>query len=221
MPIRSFEGVSPLDNNVFFIYDEVTRQTAIVDPTIFSEKLWKFVQDEGLVLQYIINTHGHFDHVYNNGWFKQQAPDARLLYHPEDEEIVASLPVSAARWDMKPIPSPAADAPLTPGVSVMVGNVEVQVRFTPGHTPGGCSFYLPAERAVITGDTLFCNSVGRWDFPGGSLPALLNSIDTQLMPLPDDTAVHPGHGQSSTIGDERDNNPFMHAAYRRQLGVDA
>lgn len=220
MPIRSFEGVSPLDNNVYFIYDEVTRLTAIVDPTIFSEKLWRFVQDEGLVLQYILNTHGHFDHVYNNAYFKQQAPSAKLLYHPEDEEIVASLPLTAARWDLRPSPSPPADAPLRPGVPVHVGGLEVQVRFTPGHTPGGCSFYVPAESTVITGDTLFCNSIGRWDFPGGSLPRLLRSIDEELMPLPDDTRVLPGHGQATTIGDERDYNPFLHAAYRRQLGVE-
>ena len=91
MPVRSFHGVSPLDNNVYLIYDETTRLTAIVDPTLFSEKIWKFVQDEGLVLQYILNTHGHFDHVYNNAYFKQQAPDAKLLYHPDDEEIVGGL----------------------------------------------------------------------------------------------------------------------------------
>jgi len=219
MPIRSFQGVSPLDNNVYFIYDEVSRRTAIVDPTIFSEKLWSFVQDEGLVLEYIINTHGHFDHVYNNGYFKRQAPGARLLYHPQDEDLVASLPATAARWDMKPEPSPPADAPLQPGVNVMVGGVEVQVLFTPGHTPGGCSFYLPGDNTVITGDTLFCNSIGRYDFPGGSLPALLQSIDSQLLPLPNDTKVLPGHGQDTTIGEERENNPFLHAAFRKQEGL--
>lgn len=219
MPIRSFHGVSPLDNNVYLIYDEATRLTAIVDPTLFSEKIWKFVQDEGLVLQYILNTHGHFDHVYNNAYFKQQAPDAKLLYHPEDEEIVGGLVQSAARWDLHPDPSPPADAPLAGGTSVMVGGLEVKVMYTPGHTPGGCSFWVPQDAAVVTGDTLFHNSIGRFDFPGGSLPALLKSIDDCLMPLTDDTAVLPGHGDASTIGDERENNPYLHPAFRKQQGI--
>ncbi len=219
MTVRSFAAVSPLDNNVYLITDDATRLTAIVDPTIFSEKLWKVVQDEGLILQYIINTHGHFDHVYNNGYFKQQAPDARLLYHPEDEELIGTLVETSARWDLHPIPSPKADAPLQHGDVVQVGGVVVHVLYTPGHTRGGCSFWLPEDGAVITGDTLFCNSVGRYDFPGGSLTSLLQSIDTQLLPLPNDTRVLPGHGQASTIGDERDNNPYLHEAMRRQLGV--
>ena len=217
MPIQLFNNVGPLGNNVYVIYDQETKDALLVDPALQSEPVWEFLEEQKLRLTHIVNTHGHMDHVANNAYFKRQAPHAELMYHQEDQALVENAVQSSQRWGMKVEASPTADAFLTDGTVITVGSVQLQVVHTPGHTPGGCS--LVTSGAVITGDTLFQNSVGRCDLPGGSMPQLLTSIRARLLPLPEETLVCPGHGATSDIGTEKENNPFLHEASLRQMGL--
>lgn len=216
MAVAYFQNVGPLGNNVYVVYDAASKDALIVDPSFQSEPVRDFLSQEGLHLQYIVNTHGHVDHIWNNRFFKTALPEARLLIHPDDRQMLEELAHSAKRFGLESEPSPPADALLEEGQTISVGAVELRVLHTPGHTRGGCSFVL--DGAVITGDTLFCNTIGRSDLPGGSQPQLLESIRTKLLPLPADTIVYPGHGDFTTIGEEAEHNPFLQREARRRLG---
>ncbi|MBI2885902.1 MAG: MBL fold metallo-hydrolase [Chloroflexi bacterium] len=217
MPVQAFTGVGPMDNNVYLIYDEEAKEALLADPAMQSEPIWEFIQQRALALKYIVNTHGHSDHCWNNAYFKEHAPAARFLIHQGDEPMLASLAQSGLRWGMKVAPSPPPDGYLEDGQALQVGGIAVEVLHTPGHTPGSSCLYVPG--VVITGDTLFKQSIGRYDSPGGSLERLLASIRARLLVLPDETVVCPGHGPTSTLGDERENNPFLDEATVRRMGL--
>lgn len=217
MPIQLFTDVGPLANNVYVVYEGPGGAALLVDPALQSEPVWDFLLEHGLRLEHIVNTHGHFDHTANNAYFKERAPNARLMYHEADQSIVDNLVQTGLRFGMKATPSPPADAYLTDGQSIALGDITVTVAHTPGHTPGGCTLLLGG--VAITGDTLFQGSIGRCDLPGGSMPQLLASIRSRLMVLPDETIVCPGHGATSDIGAEREHNPFLHEASLRRMGL--
>jgi glyoxylase-like metal-dependent hydrolase (beta-lactamase superfamily II) len=153
-----------------------------------------------------VNTHGHFDHIGANKAIKE-ATGAELLIHEGDSSILASASKQSAAFGMNAVSSPPADRYVKHGDVIDAGEVSLKVLHTPGHTPGGIS--LLEKGMVFTGDALFAGSIGRTDFPGGDLMTLLRSIKTNLMTLPDDTRVFSGHGPASTIGDERQENPFL------------
>lgn len=216
MAVRGFFGVGPLDNNVYIILDPETQKAALVDPAMQSQELLGYLEKEGLALDYIIDTHGHFDHIYNNVYFKERT-GAKLLVHQEDSPMFQRLGESVLRMGMGLVSSPSPDDFLVDGQTISLGSVEIQVLHTPGHTPGSICLYTGG--AVITGDTLFQGSVGRFDGPGSSGKALLESIKTKLLPLSDDTLVLPGHGPASTIGQEKQDNPFLQDGAERWLGL--
>ena len=218
MPLQGFSGVGPMDNNVYVVYDQEARKALLVDPAMQSQPVWDFLEERGLALEYIVNTHGHTDHIWNNAYFKGKAQDAKLLIHQGDAPMIEGLVQAGLRWGMKAEPSPAPDAFLTDGQTLQVGSISVQVMHTPGHTPGSSCLYT--EGAVITGDTLFMNSIGRYDSPGGSLQQLLASIRAKLMTLPDATMVCPGHGPASDIGYERESNPFLNEEMVKRMGLE-
>jgi glyoxylase-like metal-dependent hydrolase (beta-lactamase superfamily II) len=205
--------VGPLEVNCFILADEKTKEAVIIDPGDDAQEILKIIKEKGLKVKYIINTHGHFDHMGANRALKD-ATGAALLIHEGDAPMMASAQIQSRAFGMDTTPSPKADRYVKHGDVIKAGEVSLKVLHTPGHSPGGIS--LLEQGMVFTGDALFAGSIGRTDLPGGDLMTLLRSIKTNLMSLPDDTKVFCGHGPASTIGEEREENPFMN----RQSGFE-
>ena len=207
MAIQTFV-VGPLQSNSYLVVDERSRQAAVIDPGMESESVLEAVHDEGLRVESVIITHGHFDHVFSSAAFKAET-GAQVIMHPDDVPLLLEMPETARLFGFKAPPPPQPDRLVREGDVIKVGELALSVLETPGHTPGGISLCL--DNAVFVGDTLFAGSVGRTDLRGGSLDALLRSIRTKLLTLPDWTVVYPGHGAATSIGAERRDNPFLQA----------
>ena len=198
--------VGPLQVNCYFLADDKTKEAVVIDPGDDAQEILKIINEKRLKVKYIINTHAHFDHVGANKAIKD-ATGAELLLHADDAAALATVSKQSRSFGMGPVSSPVPDRLLKHGDVITAGEISLKVLHTPGHTPGGTS--LLEEGIVFTGDSLFAGSIGRTDFPGGDLLTLLHSIRKNLMTLPDDTKVFPGHGPASTIGEERAENPFL------------
>lgn len=219
-----FRRVGPLDNNVFVLTDDEEREALIVDPAWGSEALVPWARGSARTIAAILDTHGHFDHTYENARFREQT-DAPLLHHRDDSDWVENQSRQGEMFGVAVPDSPRADAYVKDGEVLRVGQEEVTLIHCPGHTRGSVCVYAPSATlaaddegaaprpAVLTGDVLFRGSIGRTDLPGGSLPVLLDSIRARLLTLPDDTLVLPGHGDFSTVGEEREHNPFLTGRY--------
>ena len=205
MKQKSLE-VGPFASNCYVIGGE-SSEGIVVDPGADANRILKAIEELKLDIKLIVATHGHVDHVNALGKVKK-ATNANFAIHSDDVQTLSSsgsmlsflLPVSISS-------PPQPDILLQDGDNVEVTGLCFRVLHTPGHSPGGIS--LLGYGVVFTGDTLFCQSIGRFDFPGASGSQLLNSIHTKLMVLPDSTIVYPGHGPQTTIGDERRWNPFL------------
>ena len=198
--------VGPLQVNCFILADEKTKETVVIDPGDDAQEILKIIKDKGLKVKYLVNTHGHFDHVGANKALKD-ATGAELLIHEGDAQLMAAAPKQSRAFGMSSAASPNADRYVKHGDVITAGEVSLKVLHTPGHSTGGIS--LLGQGMVFTGDALFAGSIGRSDLPGGDLKTLLRSIKANLMTLPDDTRVFCGHGPATTIGDERNENPFL------------
>jgi len=192
--------------NCYVVACDDTKEALVIDPGGDPGRVVTFIEKNGLTLKYIVNTHGHIDHIMGNDQLKQ-ATGAKVLIHEADAEMLQNPQLNLSGFMGGSIKLAQADQLLTEGDTVEIGKVKLEVFHTPGHTKGGIC--LSGDRVIFTGDTLFAGSIGRTDFPGGSFEALINSIKTKLLPLPDDTAVYPGHMQESTIGQEKKFNPFL------------
>lgn len=201
-------SVGPLGTNCFILGCDETKEGVVVDPGDDAERIVSLVARHGLKVKYIINTHGHFDHVGGNRRLLE-ATGAELLIHGDDVAMLTRATVVAAMYGLSTENSPRPQRLLEDGMTISFGRHALQVLHTPGHTPGGCSLYLPAQSIVITGDTLFAEGVGRTDFPGSSHEALMASIKEKLFTLPDATKAWPGHGPATTIGHEKRFNPYI------------
>jgi len=201
-------AVGPIMANCFIVGCEETKAAAVIDPGDDADKILMVLAESGLKVDCIINTHGHFDHVGANSRMKE-VTGADILIHPLDEPMLLNLSAMASAMGMKVENSPPADRTLEDGDAVTFGNITLSVLHTPGHTPGGISLFT--EGHVFVGDTLFAGSVGRTDFPGGDFATLKNSIRTKLFALDDDVVVYPGHMGRTTIGTEKQSNPFVRA----------
>ena len=204
MPIQHFV-VGPMGNNTYVVYDDRSKQAAVVDPGSGSNKALDWALEQGLSVRYVLNTHGHTDHTYNDGYFAQKT-EAKLYIHQADEPMLAQLGQGRG-WASKALPAPIPAGYLSHGQEFVLGGLRLTVIATPGHTPGSVCFLV--DHQVMTGDTLFQGSIGRFDFPGGSLRDLMASIKEKLFVLPAETVVLPGHGPFSRIGEEQENNPFV------------
>ena len=200
--------VGALSVNCYIVGCEAARTAAVIDPGDDDARIMAVIKEKGLTLKYIILTHSHFDHA---GAAKslQDETGARVLVHAKDEPMLKNMEAQAALFGMKTNPAPRVDGHIKDGDVIKVGNVEMQVIETPGHTAGGVSLYVEKEGALFTGDTLFWGSIGRTDLPGGDYKTIIGSLKDRLGKLPDDTRVFSGHGDDTTIGFEKEQNPFF------------
>lgn len=200
--------VGQLEVNCFILGCEKSREGIVVDAGADAARIIEVIERRGLAIAQIISTHGHFDHVGANRTIKERF-GARLLIHAADAPMLERASDVARAYGMPGENSPQPDAFLTDGMEITFGDCRMRVLHTPGHTQGGCCLYLEDEKKIITGDTLFADSIGRTDLPGGSHEQLLTSIQSKLFTLPDDVAAYPGHGPGTTIGHEKRNNPYF------------
>jgi glyoxylase-like metal-dependent hydrolase (beta-lactamase superfamily II) len=199
-------NLGPLDNNTYLMIDDDSAEAAIVDPSFDSRFLWDEIRSAGWHLRYVLNTHAHIDHVVENAYFVRES-GAPLALHPEDQPLLDAMEMQAAWLGM---PAPEVVPPtiaLRHGDEIALGSGVLKVVHTPGHSPGHVSFLGP-DFAIVA-DVLFRGSIGRTDLPGGNYEQLIASIERELLVLSDDTVVYPGHGETTTIGDERRDNPFL------------
>jgi len=201
-------AVGPLSVNCYIVACDQSHEGIVIDPGGDVEHIIRLVEQHGLNIHTIINTHGHFDHLGGNRQ-ALAAFGARLLIHQADAPMLSRSAEVASKYGLQGENSPEADAYLIDGMDVFFGTCRLKVLHTPGHTLGGCSLYFEDEHKVITGDTLFADSIGRTDLPGGSHEQLLESIRTKLFVLPDNVIAYPGHGPQTTIGHEKRCNPYF------------
>lgn len=200
--------VGPLQVNCFIVGCESSKEAVVVDPGEEGERILARIAALGLQLKMIINTHGHFDHVGANHLLMEKS-GAELLIHSADAALLPRAKEHGRKYGLDVRVSPPPTRLLHGGETLSVGTLKIQVIATPGHTPGGISL-LVADH-LFSGDTLFADSVGRTDLPGGDHDTLVASIRQGLLTLPDATFVHPGHGPDTTIGREKRLNPFVGA----------
>jgi glyoxylase-like metal-dependent hydrolase (beta-lactamase superfamily II) len=202
---------NPVQENTYVLYNG-EGQCCIIDPGCYfpeEEKvLQNFIEQNALQPVLLLNTHCHLDHVFGNK-FVSQTWGLPLCIHPLEKPVLDFAPQSGQLWQLPFGNYEGEFIYLKAGNSVKVGADELETLFTPGHSPGSVSFYHEPGGFVIGGDVLFNGSVGRTDLPGGDFKTLLNSIQTQLYTLPDDTKVYSGHGPVTTVGFEKMNNPFV------------
>lgn len=205
MRIHSFT-LGPFMTNTFVVEDEATGAAMLIDPTIGSERLYDMLMEQGLSLGLIVNTHGHIDHVYGNAFFREKT-GAPLAIHRDDAPLLRSMGMQAVMFGLPMAPPSQADHLLVDGEDLRLAELSFRVIHTPGHTPGGVCLY--GHGVVLAGYTLFAGSIGRTDLPGGDYDALIESIKTKLLVLPQATVVYSGHGPETTIGEEKEHNPFL------------
>jgi len=194
--------------NCFILGCAKTRQAIVIDPGDNPDAILRRVADQGLTVTAIVATHAHLDHVGGMVGV-HTATGAPTSLHRADQFLYDNLAVQAAAFGLPTPPSGPVTRYVADGDVVAWGQQELQVIHTPGHTPGSLCFYLPGEKILFSGDTLFAGGVGRTDLWGGSHPQLLTSIRERLLTLPEATQVLPGHGGGTAIGHEAENNPFL------------
>jgi hydroxyacylglutathione hydrolase len=206
--IHEILPVGPLQCNCSIVGDESTREAIVIDPGDNIEQILALVQKHNLQIKKIVVTHAHIDHV--GGAMKLKSlTGAPLLLNQNDQALLKMLDVQAT-WIGVASPGPVqVDENLSAGDTVQAGTLRGNVLHTPGHTEGSVCLYFEAEKKLIAGDTLFAGSIGRTDLPGGSYKKILNSLHETVLALPDETIVVPGHGRLTTIGEERESNPFL------------
>jgi glyoxylase-like metal-dependent hydrolase (beta-lactamase superfamily II) len=198
--------VGMLQCNCYLVACKDTKEAIVIDPGGDAPLILDRVKELGLSIKYIVNTHGHIDHIAANRAVKD-ATGAQLAIHRDDAEWLVTDQGAYARMLGVSSPGPAADVLLEQGDEIAFGKERLQVIHTPGHSRGGIS--LVGDGVVFCGDTLFAMGVGRVDLPGGSWETLMNTIKTRLFTMPDDTVAYPGHGPETTIGREKQLNPWF------------
>jgi hydroxyacylglutathione hydrolase len=202
--------VGMLGCNCSVIGDEISREAIVIDPGDDVSRIVAILERNQLVVKMIVITHAHIDHI--GGAEKLRAHTGAPVYMHEADKVLSDRLDMQAAWLGIPTPAdPGIDQPAREGDIIRAGSIEAHVLHTPGHTPGSISLYLPLESKLIAGDTLFQGSIGRTDLPGGDTAQIGRSIRGKLYTLPEDTIVFPGHGETTSIGEEKRHNPFVRA----------
>lgn len=197
-----------LQTNCYVVSCPITKEGIVIDPGDECERIINVLQNSELKIKYIVNTHGHHDHVGCNKQLKDFLK-CDLLIHEDDENLLVNAKLNLANFLGVDNDSPAPDKLLKEKDFINFGNEKLEVIHTPGHTPGGICLYSTRKKVCFTGDTLFYGSIGRTDLPGGSYKTLLKSLKEKVIKLPDEVVVYPGHGPESSIGKEKVINPFL------------
>lgn len=213
--IASFT-MNPFYENTYLIWDKAGK-CAIIDPGCYTreeeDELTDFISKNKLIPELLINTHCHIDHVLGNKFIAEHYQIPLLMHHlelPVLHDVVLYAPSFGMYYKQSPEPALFADE----GDVITVGEMELKVLFTPGHSPASICFYHEKEKYLIGGDVLFYDSIGRTDLPGGDYDTLISSLQNKVMLLPDDVKVYAGHMQATTIGRERKYNPFLTGAFK-------
>jgi len=206
--IHEILPVGILECNCSVFGDEQTKQAIVIDPGDNIGSILEILKRHDLTVKAIVITHAHIDHIGGAAKLKA-ATGAPVYMNQNDQELCDALDIQASWLGMEIPERVEIDSPARDGDSLRLGHADFNVLHTPGHTQGSISLWIPQENKLIAGDTLFRDSIGRTDLPGGDHRQILSSIHTKLMPLPDDAIVIPGHGPQTTIGREKQRNPFL------------
>ncbi len=206
MKLEHFSS-DPMDNNSFLLVDEASGNAALVDPSFDTETFLPRIEALGVQLQYLLNTHAHFDHSVGNAAVMKAYPNTLFGLHRAALDQLRRLPDSLAHFGFDPVVSPEPNFWLEDNAVLNLGRSEIRLLLTPGHAPGHLTFVF--DSTAIVGDCLFRNSIGRTDLPDSSYQELMDSIRARLLTLPDETTVLPGHGAFTTIGQEKRSNPHL------------
>ena len=204
MIVYTFQ-LGPMQANCYLLECEETLSAIVIDPGDEADVILDIISDRKLKLEFIINTHGHIDHISANNDLKKKT-SAKLCIHRLDAEIIVDPQKNLSSFIGKPISSLPPDRILEDGDIIESGTIKLKVIHTPGHSPG--SICLLADDAIFTGDLLFAGGIGRYDFPGSSYNQIMKSLK-KVIELGDDLIVYPGHGFNTTIGEEKESNPFL------------
>jgi glyoxylase-like metal-dependent hydrolase (beta-lactamase superfamily II) len=198
--------------NTFIVWDEISKEAMVIDPgTSLREEeneLKTFVESENLNIKYLLNTHCHIDHVFGNAFIKNKY-NAKFIAPAGDIFLLDMMVDHAGDFGLTANPSPMPDEIMNETLILTLGAIQAKFISTPGHTPDGYCIYFESEKTCFTGDTLFNENIGRTDLWGGDYNALISSITQKLFLLPDDVRIYSGHGDESSIGYEKNNNPFL------------
>mgnify|MGYP004544182083 FL=1 len=199
--------VGPVQTNCYFAINDDTKEVLVIDPGASADQLAKKIRQEKLTPIAILLTHGHFDHA---GGAEELAKhfDIKIYAEEHEKETLHTPTLNLSGWEGVQ-KTYHADVFLKNEQEIDLAGFHIRVFHTPGHTVGGCCYYFPYQNVVFSGDTLFCTSVGRTDFPKGSAAQIIRSIKEKLLPLPDETTVYTGHNDITTSGTERMYNPYL------------
>jgi len=206
--IHEILPVGMLQCNCSIFGDEQTHEALVVDPGDETGRILQVLKRHGLTVKGIVITHAHIDHIGGAQKLKK-ATGAPVYMNPQDAELQKMMEVQAGWLGVETPAAVEIDSPAMDGARLVVGATGFHVLHTPGHTQGSISLWIPSEGKLVAGDTLFRDSIGRTDLPGGDSRQILRSIHEKLLPLPEETVVFPGHGESTTIGREKEFNSFL------------
>lgn len=193
--------------NCYLFYCGETKKAVVIDPGADGKRIFRWVMEKGLKVEYILITHGHVDHIGAVDELRELLGDVLVGIHVDDAGMLTDDKKNLSSYVGSRLVLKKADIMLQDGQELMVGKERIKVIATPGHSPGGVCFLC--SEGLFSGDTLFAGSIGRTDFPGGSMNQLLDGVKKKLLILPEDTRVFPGHGEETSIGEEKRDNPFL------------